>query len=87
MSGWGKFFLPFYMIFVLTSLSFSVRRSCLLCTCLKRRCLVPGGMPRKNKETEKKAGKKRMREEDDDEDRDESKRYRKAGNEEREWRL
>ena len=39
------------------------------------------------KETEKKAGKKRMREEDDEEDGEELRRYRKAGNEEREWRL
>ena len=44
-------------------------------------------MLRKTKEMEKKAGKKRMREEDDDEDGDELKRYQKAGNEEREWRV
>ena len=54
-----------------------------MCTRQKRRCSVPGGMPRKAKETEKKAGKKRMREEDGEELR----RYRKAGNEEREWQL
>ena len=66
---------------------FSVGRSCVLCTRQKRRCSVPGGTPRKTKETEKKAGKKRMREETDDEDGDDLRRYRKAGNEEREWRL
>ena len=49
--------------------------------------MVPGGTPRKTKKTEKKAGRKRMREEDDDEDGEELRRYRKAGNEEREWRL
>ena len=70
-----------------TNLSFSVGRSCSLCTRQKRRCSVPGGTPRKTKETEKKAGKKRMREEDDDEDGEELRRYRKVGNEEREWRL
>ena len=43
-------------------------------------------MPKKTKETEKK-GKKRMWEEDDNEDGEELRRYRKAGNEEREWRL
>ena len=59
----------------------------MLCTHQKRRCLVPGGSPRKAKETEKKTGKKRMREETDDEDGEELRRYRKAGNEEREWRL
>ena len=36
---------------------------------------------------EKKAGKKRMRGGDDDEDGEELRRYWKAGNEEREWRL
>ena len=36
---------------------------------------------------EKKAGKKRMWEEDDDNEGDELRRYRKAGNEVREWRL
>ena len=58
-----------------------------MCTRQKRRCSVPGGTPRKAKETEKKTGKKRMREEDDDEDGEELRRYRKVGNEEREWRL
>ena len=58
-----------------------------MCTRQKRRCSVPGGTPRKTKDTEKKAGKKRMREEDDEEDGEELRRYRKAGNEEREWRA
>ena len=84
MSGQGEF--SFLLFSALTNLSFSVGRSCLLCAHQKRRCSVPGGTPRKTKETEKKAGKKRMREEDDDEDGEELRRYRKAGNEEWEWR-
>ena len=59
----------------------------MLCIHQKRRCSVLGGMPRKTKEMEAKAGKKRMREEDDEVEGDELKRYRKAGNEEQEWQL
>ena len=49
--------------------------------------MVPGGTPRKPKESEKKAGKRKMRDEVNDEEEENRKRSRKGDNEEREWRI
>ena len=68
-------FSSFVIVRVLTCpFSFSVGRSCLLCTRQKRRCSVPGGTPRKPKESEKKAGKRKMWDEDDNEEEENRKR-------------
>ena len=48
---------------------------------------MPGGTPRKPKESEKKAGKRKMRDEVDDEEEENRRKSRKGDNEEREWRI
>ena len=48
---------------------------------------MPGGTPRKPKESEKKAGKRKIRDEDDNEEGENRKKNRKEDNEEREWRM